>query len=210
MVVSRFLIALFFVVGSPAAVAHHPLQGRAMETFGHGLLSGIGHPLLGFDHLFFIVAMGLGAALCRPRAGLISAYLVAMAGGCLLRMAMPAVPLNEWLIAASLLVVGGMLALVRLPGAGSLGLLFAVFGLCHGLAFGDSIATAEALAGGRVVAGYLAGLVFIQWLVAWLAGAGAMRQRTDTGVRLAGAMVAGVGLFLLLEASEPALLALIV
>ena len=30
------------------AFAHHPMSGLPMETFTHGLLSGIGHPILGF------------------------------------------------------------------------------------------------------------------------------------------------------------------
>ena len=29
------------------ALAHHPLGGMPMETFAHGVLSGVGHPLLG-------------------------------------------------------------------------------------------------------------------------------------------------------------------
>jgi len=45
------------LIASPA-MAHHPLNGMPMETFAHGLLSGVGHPLLGFDHLFFVIAMG--------------------------------------------------------------------------------------------------------------------------------------------------------
>ena len=32
-----------------------------METFDHGILSGIDHPLLGFDHLFFVLAVGIAA-----------------------------------------------------------------------------------------------------------------------------------------------------
>ena len=28
----------------------------------HGLLSGIGHPIIGFDHLAFVIAVGLIAA----------------------------------------------------------------------------------------------------------------------------------------------------
>ena len=43
------------------AVAHHPLGGMPMETFAHGVLSGIGHPVLGFDHLFFVALVGVAA-----------------------------------------------------------------------------------------------------------------------------------------------------
>jgi len=59
---SLFAALAFTAVAAPA-FAHHPLAGQSMETFTHGLLSGIGHPLLGFDHLFFVLAVGI-AALC--------------------------------------------------------------------------------------------------------------------------------------------------
>ena len=54
------LIAGIVLSASPA-YAHHPLGGMPMETFTHGLLSGIGHPILGFDHLFFVVIVGIAA-----------------------------------------------------------------------------------------------------------------------------------------------------
>ena len=58
-------IALGFsllVVASPAA-AHHPLGGGVPSNFFEGFLSGLAHPVIGFDHLAFIVAIGLVAAL---------------------------------------------------------------------------------------------------------------------------------------------------
>ena len=39
--------------------AHHPLNGVMMENFNDGFLSGIGHPILGLDHLTFIIGIGL-------------------------------------------------------------------------------------------------------------------------------------------------------
>ena len=43
------------------ALAHHPLGGMPMETFAQGVLSGVGHPILGFDHLFFVALIGVAA-----------------------------------------------------------------------------------------------------------------------------------------------------
>lgn len=205
----KSLTALVLFGLSVPAFGHHPLQGQPMETFTHGLLSGIGHPLLGFDHLFFIVAMGMVAALCRPRALLITAFLVAMAAGCLLRSSMAEMLLHEAIIAGSLLIVGGMLALARIPGWSITASLFTLFGLFHGAAFGAAIAAEEAASGQAVILGYLSGLVVAQALIAWLAGSTGKLRLGDTGVRLAGAMVAGAGLFLLLEASEPLFLNLV-
>ncbi|MGB0926172.1 MAG: HupE/UreJ family protein, partial [Pikeienuella sp.] len=55
------LIASAAAMAATPALAHHPLGGMPMETFAHGVLSGIGHPLLGFDHLFFVLAVGVAA-----------------------------------------------------------------------------------------------------------------------------------------------------
>lgn len=56
--VTGFVLALVSV----SVFAHHPLGGETPVTFMHGLLSGVGHPVIGLDHLAFIVAAGvLGA-----------------------------------------------------------------------------------------------------------------------------------------------------
>ena len=66
----KYLIGLSAIAASATpALAHHPLGGLPMETFTQGVLSGIGHPLLGFDHLFFVIAVGI-AALYTGRAKL--------------------------------------------------------------------------------------------------------------------------------------------
>src|SRR5262245_65599030 len=53
------LIALF--VADPA-LAHHAMDGATPTTFWHGLLSGLGHPVIGLDHLAAIIAVGCLAA----------------------------------------------------------------------------------------------------------------------------------------------------
>ena len=56
---------LYFVLplGAGPALAHHPLAGLPMETGAQGLLSGLAHPVLGFDHLFFVLAAGVATRL---------------------------------------------------------------------------------------------------------------------------------------------------
>ena len=77
--------------------------------------------------------------------------------------------------------------------------------------FLDVIAGAEGGAAGPVFAGYLLGLGVVQYALAL--GAGVLAARAGgTGAlrpRLAGAMVAGVGLFLCLDAMEGPLVAVI-
>ena len=193
------------------ALAHHPLGGMPMETFAHGVLSGVGHPVLGFDHLFFVAAAGIAAALAGVRLAGPAAYVAAMALGCLAMAMGLGLPAKEGVIAASLLVVGGVVASGRGIGAGgALGLL-AAFGLFHGSAFGDSIAAQEGGVGAAVLLGYLLGLGVVQYAVALAAGAVALRLgRADAAApRVMGALAAGAGLLLALEVVEgPALAAL--
>jgi hypothetical protein len=51
--------ALLVLSATAGASAHHPMGGTTPQTLWHGLLSGFGHPVIGLDHLAFVVAMGL-------------------------------------------------------------------------------------------------------------------------------------------------------
>ena len=53
--VSSLALGVMIVAGVPAE-AHHVMGGRMPSTFMEGLLSGLGHPVVGLDHLAFIVA----------------------------------------------------------------------------------------------------------------------------------------------------------
>lgn len=202
--VSAAVIALF----TPTlAFAHHPLGGMSMVTFTDGLLSGIGHPLLGFDHLFFVALVGIAALYTKQRFTSPMAYIVAMIFGCYAMSTGIGLPAKEIIIGLSLLALGAVVlsgkALGLLPAIA----IFAGFGLFHGSAFGDAIASQEAGIGGQVLVGYLIGLSVIQYAIAL--GAGWLVANTLGAIsaqaiqaRLAGAVVAGVGLFLTLENVE--------
>ncbi|PKO63289.1 MAG: urease accessory protein UreJ, partial [Betaproteobacteria bacterium HGW-Betaproteobacteria-17] len=41
------------LVASTSALAHHPMGGMTPQTLSQGLLSGLGHPVIGLDHLAF-------------------------------------------------------------------------------------------------------------------------------------------------------------
>ena len=204
------IIALLTALAVPAALAHHPLDGMPMQTLGHGLLSGIGHPLLGFDHLFFVVLVGIASSLCRRRFSAPFFYLAAMLAGCLLTSTVTALPATELLVALSLLTLGLVLASGRSLGLPGLYMMFAGFGLFHGAAFGGSLAAQEAGFGIEVLLGYLVGLGLTQYAIAIAAGWGmtilGASSTTAPRARLAGAMVAGAGLLLTLEQLEGPLL----
>jgi urease accessory protein len=206
-----FATAAALTVATPA-LAHHPLNGMPMETFVHGVLSGVGHPVLGFDHLFFVLLVGV-AALFTGRALLSPAfYIVGMLAGCVLTISGIALPIVELVIVASLLVLGYLVASGRGLNMGLAAVVFGGFGLFHGSAFAGSIVGQEGGASMAVIAGYLIGLGVVQYLLAIAAGA-AMKyfwfteESNEMAPRLAGATVAGVGLFLALEAVEGPILA---
>lgn len=197
-----------------AALAHHPLAGMAMETFQHGLLSGIGHPLLGFDHLFFVALVGITALYTRHRYTAPAAYIAAMIAGCAAMAFGLGLPAKEMAIALSLLVLGGVALSGRALGVAPAIAIFAGFGLFHGSAFGEAMAAQEAAAGGAVLAGYLIGLGVIQYAIAIGAGwaVSSLLKATEASAvqaRLAGAMVAGMGLFLTLENVEGGVLTML-
>jgi len=201
---SAAVIALF----TPTlAFAHHPLGGLPMVTFADGILPGVGHPLLGFDHLFFVALVGVAALFTRQRFATPAAYIAAMLIGCYAMSTGIGLPAKEIIIGVSLLALGAVVLSGKALGVLPAIAIFAGFGLFHGSAFGDSIASQEAAVGGQVLAGYLIGLSFVQYAIAlgagWLVAnvLGAVNAQAIQA-RLAGAVVAGVGLFLTLENVE--------
>ncbi|MDH3633860.1 MAG: HupE/UreJ family protein [Gammaproteobacteria bacterium] len=196
------------------ALAHHPLAGMPMESFTDGFLSGVGHPLLGFDHLFFVMLVGIAAILTGRRLLAPLAYILTMLVGCVVTALWAPVPATELMIALSLLVLGSMLLSGHRFGLSTVLIAFAGFGLFHGAAFGESLATQEAGFGLQVLTGYLLGLGLTQLAVAVATGLFCMMlwkvsHPRALQPRLAGAMVAGIGLYLTLEHFEDSLIRVI-
>lgn len=206
-ILSRLLPTLAVTTAAGPALAHHPLGGEPMTTFAHGLLSGIGHPILGFDHLFFVLLVGIAALYTGKRFAAPGAYIAAMLVGCLLMSQGIGLPAKEIVIGLSLLTLGVIVLSGRALGLAPALALFAFFGLFHGSAFGNSIAEQEAAMGTQVLVGYLIGLGVVQYAIAVGAGWAAEKlwhatAATAIQTRLAGAVVAGVGMFLTLENAE--------
>ncbi|QHQ37387.1 hydantoin utilization protein A [Algicella marina] len=207
-------LSAFATLAATPVFAHHPLGGAPMETLAHGLLSGVGHPLLGFDHLFFVALVGIVAAVTGRGALGALAYIGAMLLGTLLMSFGVGLPVKEVVIALSLLVVGGIALSGRGLSPSAAMALFAGFGLFHGSAFGDTIAAQEAAMGAQVLVGYLIGLGVVQYAIALAAGWVATKVWKAESAqalqpRLAGAVVAGAGLLLVLEAAEGAVFGLL-
>lgn len=194
------------LTASPA-FAHHVIGGAAMTTFSQGLLSGFGHPVLGFDHLFFVALVGIAALYTSRQYTAPLAYIAAMTTGCLLTTYGLPLPMAEIVIGLSLLLLGGFVLSGRALSANAALIAFAAAGLFHGSAFGMTIAGQEGGAPVAVLVGYLIGLAAVQYGIALLAGqvvktVWKATEATAIQARLAGAVVAGVGAFMTLENAE--------
>jgi urease accessory protein len=151
-------LALGGLVAATPALAHHPMGGATPATLVQGLLSGLGHPVIGLDHLAALVGIGLVSSRFSRGLTLPAFWIVAMAAGVGLHLAGADLPLTEVLVALSVVAIG-IAATVRstLPYA-VVALLFAAGGAMHGYALGETIVGAEA----TPVMAYLMGLVAIQ------------------------------------------------
>ena len=205
---SRIALAGLPVLFAAApAFAHHPMGGAVPSTFMQGLLSGIGHPVIGIDHFAFVVALGLAAAFMRNVWAPPLAAVAGMAAGCLLAVGSVALPMVEAAVALSVLLLGGMVLFGRGLPAPAAAILFAFAGLFHGAAYGAAVIGAEP----TPVVAYLVGLAVVQMAIALGAaflvrGVGKAASAAALQPRLAGAVCAGIGLAFTIEALEGALL----
>jgi urease accessory protein len=193
----NILLPLLFAIVALAvahpAAAHHAMEGKTPANFIQGLLSGLGHPVIGIDHLAFLVAVGLavGIAGLNPLTPLV--FVAASAIGVAVHVQGLTIPAAEPAVAASVLLAGLLIARGT-PVAASLWLaLFALAGLFHGYAYGESIVGAET----APLWAYLCGLVIVQSLLTGAVALLARRTADPVTSRLGGAVVAGVGLAVL-------------
>jgi urease accessory protein len=197
-------IALAALAWAQPAFAHHLMGGRIPATFGEGILSGLGHPIIGLDHFAAVVAVGCLAAVHRSAVTLAIGFVVAMIAGVILHLHGTTVPGAEIWVALSVIVLGGiMLSRRPIPAPAAL-VLFAAVGLTHGYALGESIYGAEP----APLYAYLFGLSLIQSAVALaamnVARMLARRAADVSPLRLIGAGIAGIGLAMLVQQVIPA------
>lgn len=159
----RGALALLALLAAPLAQAHHPMGGATPSTLFEGLLSGLGHPVIGPDHFAFLLIAGLLAAAVAGSARYLLplAFVGATVGGTLYHLAAADLPLTETVIALSVLLGGLALVLRRSIPVLLLAGLFAVAGVYHGYAYGEAIIGAES----TPLLAYLAGFAFIQYLL---------------------------------------------
>ncbi|MGE0803444.1 MAG: HupE/UreJ family protein [Lautropia sp.] len=138
----------------PKAIVLLTLSAACSTAFAHpghdaagGLLAGFGHPFGGLDHLLVMLGVGIWSAMLARRAWpdllwaplgftamLLAGVVIGIGGG--------SVPLVEPVIAASVVVVGLLIATqARMPVAAA-ALLVGAFALFHGLVHGEHFGAA--------------------------------------------------------------------
>jgi len=197
----RAAAVIGIVLLADPAFAHHVMGGRTPSTFMEGLLSGLAHPVIGIDHLAFLLAVGIVVGVAGLRLWMPAVFVVASAVGVALHVQATNIPGVELMVALSLVVVGALVAGGIRLSSEPWSVLFAAGGLLHGYAYGESIFGAET----SPLAAYLIGLVVVQSALTIAIAAGVRRLKATTiAPRLAGAAIAGVGIAVLAQQIFPA------
>lgn len=197
------LVPAIIIFAAEPAFAHHVMGGKTPATFWQGLLSGLGHPVIGLDHFAAVIAVGCLAAAHRAAAALAIGFVLAMMAGVALHVQGASVPAAELMVASSVILLGALMLRRRDMPIGAALVLFVLVGLVHGYALGESIYGAER----TPLYAYLLGLALIQGVIALSAAAVtrmATQRHAEPGlVRLMGAGIAGVGLAILAQQVIP-------
>lgn len=156
------LIAIGLLITASPAFAHHAMGGRLPNNFFEGFISGLAHPIIGLDHLAFVIAIGLLSA--RQEKGLLipAAFVLAAMVGTGIHVLKYDLPAAEVVISGSVIAFGALLILSKKPSWFVLAGLGAIAGLFHGYAYGESIVGAEM----TPLVAYLAGFSLIQYGIA--------------------------------------------
>lgn len=155
------VVSILLGVAIPA-YAHHPTGGGMSTTFLEGFMSGIGHPVIGFDHLIFVISIGLLASTGARGFWIPIAFVLAALVGTGLHLMLVDLPMVEVIISASVLVSGILLARLEKPNMAMIAVVAGVAGLFHGYAYGEAIIGATAVP----LTAYLLGFTLIQAVIA--------------------------------------------
>ena len=160
------ILSIIILVLPSIAFSHHPLNGQIMGNFNDGFLSGVGHPILGLDHLIFIIGVGLICYLSKRFLN----YSIKFIGGTFLGLFSIIfgfyLPFYEIMISFTLLSLGYLILVKdqdRYKGS-----LLSFFGIFHGWAYG-AIFSNQVELNIDVLLGYSLGLFLTQILIVFIA-----------------------------------------
>ncbi len=179
---SQRIVTFFFSIVIAVAYSTVPSLAHSGEGYGGGFIAGFTHPILGWDHVAAMVAVGLwGAFLGSPAIWILPVvFPLVMAFGAVAGIIGIPVPAVEVGIALSAVVLGLMILLAaRLPIWIAV-IIVGAFAIFHGYAHGTELpanANAFAYAVGFVISTGLMHMIGIGFglLVKWPAGRIAVR-----------------------------------
>lgn len=198
---SLILTCSIFFVSTQEAQAHHAMGGNLPNNFLAGFVSGLAHPIIGLDHFAFVVAIGLLAATKSQGIFLPIAFLLFAPIGSSLHLLGMNLPVVEFCVASSVVIVGILLGLKNSPQLAIMIPLVGVAGLFHGYAYGEAIFGSET----TVLIAYLIGFTAIQLgiaLVAYYVGNFVLNKAVEQAalpLRFAGCAIGGIGFSFLMS-----------
>lgn len=191
----RFLLLAAGIALTVSALSS-PAMAHVTNASGGGFAHGFSHPFSGLDHILAMVAVGMWASqLGRP------AYLIlpltfplVMTAGAALGIAGMPLPWVELGIAASVLILGALVALAVKPSLAVSVALIGLFALMHGHSHGTELPQAASPA--AYAAGFLIATLALH-VVGLAVGETSRGLFARVGLRAAGAAIAAAGVFLL-------------
>lgn len=179
---------------SVPAWAHHAMDGATPTTPLQGLLSGLAHPVLGMDHLLFVLAIGLISGIANLRwPWLPMLFVVSTVLGAAPLLAGFNFVFAEACVAASIIAAAALLLRNATTSRTALIVFGVGAGLFHGYVYAETIIGAEA----SPLVAYLLGFALIQMLLssaAYAAGLGMTRAYPGILTRIKVATGATLGL----------------
>ena len=146
-------------------LAHHAMGGTLPSNAIEGFISGLAHPVVGLDHLLFVIAVGLLAVVMnRTQRGLVIpvGFILTSLLGTGIHLLGFDLPWPEVVVSASVVLFGGLLAMKHQPKHVMVSALAILAGLFHGYAYGEAIVGAET----SPLVAYMMGFGMVQLAIA--------------------------------------------
>jgi urease accessory protein len=179
-----FVIVLGVILSSQA-------WGHGVHATESGLISGLLHPMTGIDHILAAVGMGLWLSLHRFTPVSTFLYSGSLLTGVAIALSLRGMITDfEWVLAATLILIGLLLARsLRLPQQSVAGIITVLFS-CHAYAhLGEMPASVAAPA-------YISGFFVVTLLLVFIsaaAGGAIDRRLSSIWIRITGAVIAAAG-----------------
>jgi len=189
-------ILIFLLISFSSTLSAHEAQSLPYGPF----LSGITHPVLGFDHLLAMVSVGMISAQIGGRAiwTVPATFVIVMFFGGLLGLNYGGVTGYEIGIALSVLLLGSSLAADKELDVNFAILAVAIFAIFHGYAHGEEIPTIAEPP--PYVAGFMTGTVILHVAGVVIADISTHYEKGKILLRILGGLIALSGLYFLINA----------